>query len=324
MKKWDVFISHASEDKQAVALPLADSLTRSGLKVWLDRFELRIGDSLREKIDEGLAESAFGVVILSEHFFNKGWTKNELNGLFALEDGGVKLILPVWHGVDKATVAKYSPILADRLAANTTDGIRAIAQMIAQVVLESGAIRPGSATLASQFINIANQGPEPLNVSTFLRTYPTVLETALGFNYSLGSLYKVRPDLGGFCPDLSVGVFEGTSGGSDWWHCCFSPAKGHFFNKGTPAGELGIAVNGIERVLKWLTEHCDDAERILGMDPSEQGRHNGLILVGRRDALSDTDRKGIVALKSRGLDVHSYDWLIEACIAVAERAQGSR
>ena len=70
MKKWDVFISHASEDKQAIALPLAESLVRSGLKVWLDRFELRVGHSLREKIDEGLSESAFGVVILSEHFLN--------------------------------------------------------------------------------------------------------------------------------------------------------------------------------------------------------------------------------------------------------------
>ena len=136
MKKWDVFISHASEDKQSVALPLADSLERSGLKVWLDRFELRIGDSLRERIDEGLAESSFGVVILSEHFLKKGWPKNELDGLFALEDGGRRVILPVWHGVNKATVARYSPMLADRLAADTMQGIPVVTQMIAQVVLE--------------------------------------------------------------------------------------------------------------------------------------------------------------------------------------------
>ncbi len=57
MKQWDVFISHASEDKKAVVLPLADALKKAGIKVWLDQQELRIGDSLREKIDEGLAKS---------------------------------------------------------------------------------------------------------------------------------------------------------------------------------------------------------------------------------------------------------------------------
>ena len=87
MKRWDVFISHASEDKTEVAAPLANALRRGGVKVWLDRQELRIGDSLREKIDEGLSESRFGIVILSPHFFQKGWPKRELNGLMALEEG---------------------------------------------------------------------------------------------------------------------------------------------------------------------------------------------------------------------------------------------
>src|SRR5207253_6486335 len=115
MKRWDVFISHASEDKTEVAVPLADALRRGGVKVWLDRQELRIGDSLREKIDEGLSESRFGIVILSPHFFQKGWPKRELNGLMALEEGGQKVILPVWHTMTKDQVAQYSPILADKL-----------------------------------------------------------------------------------------------------------------------------------------------------------------------------------------------------------------
>src|SRR5215831_8788978 len=96
MKKWwDVFISYASEEKETVALPLAETLGRAGLQVWLDQFELRMGDSLRQKIDEGLSASTFGVVIISEHFLNKAWPQKELNGLFALEDTGAKTILPV-------------------------------------------------------------------------------------------------------------------------------------------------------------------------------------------------------------------------------------
>ena len=54
---YDVFISHASEDKDSIVRSLANALTELGLKVWYDEFTLRIGDSLRQKIDRGLATS---------------------------------------------------------------------------------------------------------------------------------------------------------------------------------------------------------------------------------------------------------------------------
>src|SRR2546430_2140891 len=97
MKRWDVFISHASEDNESIVEPLANCLRSAGLKVWLDRQALHLGDSLREKIDEGLSESRFGVIVFSKHFLEKGWPKRELNGLMALEEDGRKVILPVWH-----------------------------------------------------------------------------------------------------------------------------------------------------------------------------------------------------------------------------------
>lgn len=59
MKQWDGFLSHVSEDKQTVALPLTETLRRAGVRVWLDKFQIEIGDSLRLKIDEGLANSRF-------------------------------------------------------------------------------------------------------------------------------------------------------------------------------------------------------------------------------------------------------------------------
>lgn len=77
---YDVFISHASEDKDDIVRPLANALGEYGLKVRYDEFELRIGDSLRRKIDRGLTSSRFGIVVLSEPFFNKGWTTYELDG----------------------------------------------------------------------------------------------------------------------------------------------------------------------------------------------------------------------------------------------------
>jgi len=51
---WDIFICHASEDKEAIARPLANALKQAGLDVWYDEFTLTLGDSLRRKIDHGL------------------------------------------------------------------------------------------------------------------------------------------------------------------------------------------------------------------------------------------------------------------------------
>ncbi len=127
---WDVFISHASEDKAEVARPLSNLLTQAGLRVWLDEYELRVGDSLTAKIDHGLANSRYGIVILSPAFFSKDWPQRELNGLATLESSTRKVILPVWHGITRTFVANYSPLLADRLASNTSKGLSTVVQEI--------------------------------------------------------------------------------------------------------------------------------------------------------------------------------------------------
>jgi hypothetical protein len=114
---WDVFISHASEDKIAIARPLADALSAKGFRVWYDDFALKVGDSLRESIDHGLTNSRYEIVILSPNFFEKDWPRKELNGLATREVGQKKVILPIWHGVGFEDVLQYSAPLADRKAA---------------------------------------------------------------------------------------------------------------------------------------------------------------------------------------------------------------
>lgn len=141
IKKYDVFVSHATEDKEAIVRPLATALKAEGLEVWYDEFELRIGSSLRRSIDAGLANSRFGVVVLSEPFFRKGWANYELDGLVTREmsEGGRQLILPLWHRVTKDEVIRYSPSLADKLALRTADyTIEEIASEIAGVIREKG------------------------------------------------------------------------------------------------------------------------------------------------------------------------------------------
>jgi len=118
---YDFFISHASEDKDGFVRELAEALDAKGAQVWYDEFTLKVGDSLRTKIDEGLANSRFGIVVLSEAFFRKEWTNKELNALFAREIQGHTGILPIWHKVSMDEVTHYSPMLADKLALNTAN-----------------------------------------------------------------------------------------------------------------------------------------------------------------------------------------------------------
>ena len=132
--QWDLFISYASEDRSEVAEPLAKVLTACGLKVWYDQTTLRIGDSLRRKIDEGLARCRYGAVILSPSFFLKHYPNRELDGLAQREVGGQTVILPVWHKVTDAEVRAYSPPLADRIAGRWEDGLVVVAARILEVV----------------------------------------------------------------------------------------------------------------------------------------------------------------------------------------------
>ncbi|MDQ6472531.1 DUF1883 domain-containing protein [Flavobacterium sp. LHD-80] len=137
-KEYDVFISHASEDKDEVVRPLANALKLEGLRVWYDEFELKIGDSLRRKIDKGLANSKFGVVVLSKNFIKKGWTNYELDGIITKSVSGEQIVLPIWHDITKKEVMDFSPSLVDKLARNTASyTVEEIAIEIAEVIRES-------------------------------------------------------------------------------------------------------------------------------------------------------------------------------------------
>lgn len=133
--EYDVFISHAYEDKDAVVRPLANALVQHGLRVWYDEFELKIGDSLRRKIDKGLANSRFGIVVLSRDFIKKGWTNYELDGIISKAVSGEQVMLPIWHEITKQEIIAYSPSLADKVARNTSSyTIDEIANEIAELI----------------------------------------------------------------------------------------------------------------------------------------------------------------------------------------------
>lgn len=139
------FISHASEDKDAFVRPLAHELKRRRVNVWYDEFSLRVGDSLRRSIDRGLAECDIGLVVLSPAFFKKEWPQRELDALLTAEVTGGKQVLPIWHDVDAKDVALVSPLMADRVAIRSADGVEAVADSLVGVL-------PGVPALSGEYL----------------------------------------------------------------------------------------------------------------------------------------------------------------------------
>jgi hypothetical protein len=128
MKK-RIFLSHATEDQDDIVRPLAEALS-TDFDVWYSEYKLVLGMSLLQEISKGLSSCDYGVVVLSKNFFAKNWPLQELNGLFSLEEMDKKVILPIWHKINVDEVRKYSPILADRKAAKSGDGIVSIVRDI--------------------------------------------------------------------------------------------------------------------------------------------------------------------------------------------------
>jgi hypothetical protein len=134
-KEYDVFISHSSADKDDFVRPLATELQNLGVRVWYDEFELKVGDSLRRSIDQGLINSRYGIVVLSSSFFKRNWTNYELDGFVNKEMNGMKVILPIWHKVSKDEVQKFSLTLADKVALNSSIySVKEIAEEINELI----------------------------------------------------------------------------------------------------------------------------------------------------------------------------------------------
>lgn len=134
LKDWDVFVSYASEDADTIARPIAEGLRHHGLRVWFDKFELRVGDSLTKSINRGLARSSYGVVVLSPSFLAKKWPQKELAALISLEEAERHRILPVWHQLTHEELKETLPMLADVVAVQTSQGVPNVVRELLKAV----------------------------------------------------------------------------------------------------------------------------------------------------------------------------------------------
>lgn len=128
----DVFICHAGPDKEAVARPLAQTLERQGFSVWLDEAEIRWGDSLTQKVNEGLKSSRFVVVVLSESFLERPWPQRELDAALNQEaaSGEVRVLALIAAQESRDRMLSELPLLNDkRYIVWDGDGSQAAAEL---------------------------------------------------------------------------------------------------------------------------------------------------------------------------------------------------
>ncbi len=113
----DVFICHASEDKSDIIKPLVAAFKRESISYWYDKAEIKWGDSIIEKVNDGFRISRYVIVVISKSFLSKNWPKRELNSALNIEASTGKVrVLPLVVGADKVRkeIFQKYPLLNDK------------------------------------------------------------------------------------------------------------------------------------------------------------------------------------------------------------------
>ena len=150
---YDVFLSHASEDKAAFVEPLYQALTKRGLRVWYDRTHIQWGDIFRHKMEEGLQRSRFGIVVLSPRF-PKYWPQQEMSVLHTLETALGARILPIILDMTFEQVRVQFPFMAIRHALMASLGPDALAEQARALVLADKGPTPTYLNVDDQALDV--------------------------------------------------------------------------------------------------------------------------------------------------------------------------
>lgn len=140
----NVFISHASEDKETVAIPFAKELEKYGITYWLDMKELVPGDQMSAKVfKEGIAKSDYVVVFISKNFLVKGWTNAELRNALARQwRTNTKIVIPFLVDVKFSDLLEIYPEFENIFCGDLKNGISDAAYQLSKIV--NSQIIPGT------------------------------------------------------------------------------------------------------------------------------------------------------------------------------------
>jgi hypothetical protein len=140
--KQDVFISHASADKERYISALTRELDVRRVTYWLDTLEIGWGDVVVEKINDGLRDSRFLLLCLSGNFLKRPWTEAEMSAAIDIQINGRKRVLPLILD-DKELVLRHYPLISRLAYKEFSTGPARIAEEIARLFANPNVKRDG-------------------------------------------------------------------------------------------------------------------------------------------------------------------------------------
>ena len=133
MSKFDLFISYSHANKEELVEPLVEALQAAGIRVWFDKLAISIGDSITDKINEGLREARFGLIVISKAYFDSNWARRELNAFFKKQITlKKKFVLPLWYQISMEELFDHFPMLVDYKAI-IIDDPSVLSQAVSQI-----------------------------------------------------------------------------------------------------------------------------------------------------------------------------------------------
>lgn len=121
-KEYDLFLSHANDDKLAYVDGLYDCLKKLGIRIFYDKEELEWGDNWKQRILDGTAKSEFAIIVISNNFFGREWTERELSEFMQRQnESGQKIILPLLYNITLDELKEKYPYLTDIQCLKTKD-----------------------------------------------------------------------------------------------------------------------------------------------------------------------------------------------------------
>lgn len=113
-KQYDVFISHASKDKNVYVDSLNAAVRKLGLNIFYDTDVLSWGDNWKQVIIDGTKSSEFAIIVISNNFFDREWTERELGEFLSLQnEKHQKIVLPLLYGISLDRLKEHYPELGD-------------------------------------------------------------------------------------------------------------------------------------------------------------------------------------------------------------------
>jgi hypothetical protein len=153
----DIFICHAGEDKDEIVRPMVEAFNAANISCWYDEAEIRWGDSIIQKVNEGLASASYVVVVISQSFVQKPWPEREFNAVLNQEAsiGEVKVLpLIVGSEEEKRNILDRYPLINDKRYLPWDGNLRSIVNELLLRLGRRATTAPGKSSATSTALGI--------------------------------------------------------------------------------------------------------------------------------------------------------------------------